>query len=245
MSQLPSEAKQSPHFTRGEQAMIELPGYSLREFASISESASPRAAISTLGPREFGVIADAEGLPIGLVSQYDLKRMHDRGLNSLADPSAGLPPTVVAAEEVRLTDLLDIDVLPVFSIGARGVILVSEDRQAVAVLPIQQIIQYLNDRTDNIRSEEGESQADTREGSATFRKKFISISWGPAAGHPVPSDDGGGILPVIVVRCAQCGQVNRMACLDPDAPPKCESAAQPEHRLKLPQKCASQLPFGF
>jgi len=226
--------------------MVDLWEYSLKEFARISECTSPRAAISKLGAEELAVIADAEGLPVALVSRYDLARVDERGLDSLTDPSASLPPTVVALKDVRLTDLLDIDVLPVFSIGARGVILVSKDRKAVAVLPIQQMIEYLADRTTGLESEESESPGDTQEGSTTFRKKFISVSWGPAIGRRVPSDsEGDAALPLIVVRCAQCGQVNRLASLDPDALPKCEAPAQPEHRLKLSQTCPGQPPFGF
>jgi len=201
---------------------------SVKDFPIISECAAPGDALSICGPHRLAVIVDESRFPVALAMRADLESADRRGLVSLADPGAGLPPSVVAQETVKIDELFSYNILPAFAVGARGVIFVSDAGYAVGVLSLDEILQHLTDQRSGAPS--------GRHLLKAFTDYFLSRE--PALRIDLLS----GVLPLyagsrrteILIRCRRCGCLNRLKYLDPDALPTCQGPDEPPHQLTLP-----------
>jgi len=208
--------------------MPDLVDRSVKQFPIIPESATPSDALAICGSDRLAVVVDRSGLPVSLALRRDLELADVRGVGSLADPAAGLPVSVLTGEAATLSELFSYNILPAFAVGARGAILVSGKQHAVGVLSLDEILRCLTDDESSTPSTRGLFRA--------FTGYLLSCD-------PILKIDLlSGILPLcggsreteIVVRCPQCGCLNRLAYLDPNALPACKNPHEPRHQLRLP-----------
>jgi len=208
--------------------MPDLVDRSVKQFPIIPESATPSDALAICGSDRLAVVVDRSGLPVSLALRRDLELADVRGVGSLADPAAGLPVSVLTGEAATLSELFSYNILPAFAVGARGAILVSDQQHAVGVLSLDEILRCLTDDQSTTPSKRGLFRAFTD--YLLSRDPILKI------------DLLSGILPLcggsreteILVRCPQCGCLNRLAYLDPNALPACQSPHEPGHQLTLP-----------
>jgi len=197
-------------------------------FPILPESTTPSDALSICGQNRLAVVTDQDRTPLGLMTRRDLQSARDRGVSSLADSEARLPPTVLARENVELSELFSYNVLPAFAVGARGVLFVSEQGRPVGVLSLDELLHHLTDRA----SPDPDAPLHLR----AFTDYLFSRD--PA----LDLDLLDGVVPLyrgtrqteILVRCRDCGYLNRLSFLDPKALPPCQSSDRPPHTLNLP-----------
>lgn len=200
---------------------------SVKTFPVIPQSAAPSEALAICGPHRLAVTVDEDRLPVALVVRGDLESAEERGVGSLADRTARLPPSVLAHETVEIDEIFSYNVMPAFAVGARGVIFVSDRGRAVGVWSLDAMLQYLTEMQSSATA------------AGHLLKAFTDylLSREPA----LRIDLLDGILPVcggsrrteIVVRCLRCGYVNRLRFLDPNALPTCQSPDKTRHQLTL------------
>ena len=197
-------------------------------FAILPESTTPSNALSICGQNRLAVVTGQDRSPVGLMTRRDLQSAQNRGVSSLADREARLPPSVLAREKVELRELFSYNVLPAFALGARGVIFVSEQARPVGVLSLDELLHHLTDRvssdpdaplllrafTDYLFSRDPALDLDLLDG-------IVPLYWGARQTE-------------ILVRCLDCGYLNRLSFLDPKALPPCQSPDRPPHTLNLP-----------
>jgi len=201
---------------------------SVTTFPILRESTAPSEALAVCGESRLAVVVDRQGAPLGLMTRRDLQSARDRGASTLADCETRLPPTVLARTEAKLSELFSYNVVPAFAVGARGVIFVSEQGVAVGVLSLDDLLYHLTAHLSSDR--------DAPILLRTFTDYFFSRD--PA----FDLDLLDGIVPLyrgpreteILVRCRDCGYLNRLAFLEPKALPPCQCPDSPPHTLRLP-----------
>lgn len=182
-----------------------------RTFTILPESLAPMEANSELPVGNYGVVLDSKGLPVALVASEDMERAADRSVPVLKDPSSGLPPTIIVGSEVEIQLLVQSEALTLFSVGARGAV-VMENREVVGILPKIIITKYIR---------KSESTATTK-----------SMRTAPGI---VDTELGGSFTaPLGRIRCSGCGFTNTVAFIDGDNLPQCQNLAKPSHTLILP-----------
>jgi len=201
---------------------------SVTTFPILPESATPSDALSICGQNRLAVVIDQDRSPVGLMTRRDLQSAQNRGVSSLADPETRLPPCVLARENVELGELFSYNVLPAFAVGARGVIFVSEQTRPVGVLSLDELLHHLT------------GQVSSDPDAPLLLRAFTDYLF--SRDPTLDLDLLDGIVPLyrgtrqteILVRCRDCGYLNRLSFLDPKALPACQSPDRPPHTLNLP-----------
>lgn len=67
---------------------------------------TPEEALTCLGDASYGVVVEAKGSPVALITNEDLRIAKEREANSLLDRNALLPPRILASELSSTEDIV-------------------------------------------------------------------------------------------------------------------------------------------
>jgi hypothetical protein len=156
----------------------------------------------------YCVVCDEQGWPAVLASSADLERASKQGFTRILDPGAGMPPAILAPDNIPASQLAAHPSVTLLEFGARGAILMS-GRSVTSVLPASKIL------------------ASLAGGALPPAGRTMGISLGDI--------QLGGVLGTPVGRfvCRECGYLNELSYLDEENLADCQNPSPPLHKLRL------------
>lgn len=175
----------------------------LDRFSRLAVSLSPSEALQKIVADALGVVVDAAGNPVSLVSIADLIHANRAGANDLNDPKAELPPTIVVGSAIQMKKLAQSNLVTLSSLGANGAIVLGGPNIVIGVLSFDSITLRLFDAK-----------------RATLAKAASTLPGDPTT-------------PQAMLRCKQCNFINKINFIDHNNLPDCQNPVPPQHTLKL------------
>lgn len=190
-----------------------------KAFTLLPATLTPGAARQQLPENHYGVITDAQGAPVALVTAHDLQQADQQPAQSLLHTTTHLPPALLLGCKTEMKSLAESETFDwVVEYSVHGAILL-DDQGVVGVLPIAAIDEYL--------------------GSGEYGLPSKTMA-GPSAKLGDSMLGGSHQTPLAVVLCIAsvnhipCGYLNRLTFFDPHHPPPCQNPASAPHTLEFP-----------
>jgi hypothetical protein len=180
-------------------------------FVHIRSWEDPGQARLRLSGEMFGVVEDASGSPIGVVSGQDLDLMVSRGVSSLEDRDASVSPTVVIGASFDLDALCKSEVSSLFYGSSKAAVVIN-DAGIVGIVPAEVVRSY---RKALFGEDAGPSPSGT---GLVFGDQALG------GDYQTPTGRG---------KCRACGYPNSVISFNPYRPGKCVNPEPPEHDLVL------------
>lgn len=175
----------------------------LDRFSQLPASLSPSDALGKMLSDSLGVVVDASGNPLALVTVADLLRAEQSQIANLEAPEADFPPTIVVGSGIEMTELAKSNLLRLSSLGANGAIVLGGPTSIIGILSFDSIIlrAFAADRT-------------------TLSKAATALPGDPTT-------------PQGILKCKGCSYLNKIDFIDYNNLPFCENPAPPKHTLKV------------
>jgi hypothetical protein len=185
----------------------------------LPEQTSVADAGTALGATPYGVVTDADGLPVAVVTAADLPLEAGPDPRTLRDLIGSLPHAVVVGGQRPMLELAEAKVVIKLFVDprARAVAVLGDKKRVVGVVSVEGWLAYRN-------------SPDYLQTPVHLRASSVP----PAAADSLLP--GSHTTPHGRIRCAECQMVNEVPFLDIDNLPDCQNKNPPPHKLKLSQK---------
>jgi hypothetical protein len=175
----------------------------LDRFSLLLTNTSLTDAIRHITADTVGVVVDAGGSPLSIVTVADLSRAARAHAVSLNDPKAELPPAIVVGSGIEMSALAQSSMLQLSSLGANGAVVLGGPNSVVGVLSFDTII---------------------------LRTFATPLTMSSVAAGALPGDP---TTPQGVVWCRVCNYPNVINFINYNKMPACTNPAGPTHTLKV------------